>query len=302
MGFYIPWLVDAARMAVAGTGRQVIVAPGWQTRGHGGMRVVELVVGHHTGTPDTAAGDYPSLRIVRDGRADLAGPLSNYGLGRSGDIYVIAAGLCYHAGASAYAGYTDLNDEAIGIEAESAGGGRWTDAQLLVYPRLVGACLHYMRRGVDRYASHRTVARPAGRKPDPTGISDQWMRERAQLFLTPASPQTEEDPMFHIEQLPPTADGTVVEHVIALPWQGGGGGVNKVWAMLANSNSEMKLAFAHWRIKNQDGSRRLVWFLPDGATIPPLEDRGGQAPAGAYSLVLDYSSKHGGSVVIEAAR
>jgi N-acetylmuramoyl-L-alanine amidase len=189
MGIYIPWLVDAARMASAGTGHQVIVAPGWQTRGHGGMRVVELVVGHHTGTPDTAPGDYPSLRIVRDGRADLAGPLSNYGLGRNGDIFVIAAGLCYHAGASAFGGYTDLNDEAIGIEAESAGGGRWTDAQLVMYPRLVGACLHYMRRGVDRYASHRTVARPAGRKPDPTGIADDWMRRQAAAFLAAPTAQ-----------------------------------------------------------------------------------------------------------------
>lgn len=179
MGFYIPWLVDAARLAVAGTGKQVIAEPGWQNRGHGPMRVVEVVVGHHTGTPNTAAGDYPSLRIVRDGRADLAGPLAHYGLARSGNVSVIAAGLCYHAGASAYLGFTDLNDEAIGIEAESAGAGGWTGDQLLIYPRLVTACLQYMRRGVDRYASHRTIARPAGRKPDPTGIADDWMRQRA---------------------------------------------------------------------------------------------------------------------------
>lgn len=188
MGLHVAWLVDAARMAVAGTGKQVIVSPGWQGRGHaGGLRAIEIIVGHHTGTPDRAPGDYPSLNVVQNGRAGLAGPLAQYGLGRSGNVYVIAAGLSYHAGASAYAGFVDLNDEAVGIEAESAGGGGWTPEQLHMYPRLVGACLHYIRRGVDRYASHRTIARPAGRKPDPAGISDDWMRQRAATFLSGAS-------------------------------------------------------------------------------------------------------------------
>jgi N-acetylmuramoyl-L-alanine amidase-like protein len=179
MAIYVSWLVDCARAAAAGTGKQVIVSPGWDSRGHGGMRVVEGVVGHHTGTPESAPGDYPSLNVVQNGRSDLAGPLSNFGLGRSGNIYVIAAGLCYHAGASAYAGFVDLNDEFLGIEAEDSGDGVWNDAQLFMYPRLVRACLDYMRRGVDRYASHRTVATPAGRKNDPWGITDDWMRQRA---------------------------------------------------------------------------------------------------------------------------
>lgn len=189
MAIWVPWLVDAARQAVAGTGKQVIVSPGWQSRGHGGLRVVEVVVGHHTATPESAPGDYPSLAVVRDGRAGLAGPLAQYGLGRSGNVYVIAAGLCYHAGASAFAGFVDLNDESIGIEAEDSGDGVWTPDQLLIYPRLVRACLDYIRRGVDRYASHRTVAVPAGRKNDPAGISDQWMRQQA------ASVQQQEEDM-----------------------------------------------------------------------------------------------------------
>lgn len=188
MGIFIPWLVDAARMAIAGTGKQVIVCAGWETRGHGGLRVVEAVIGHHTGTPDSVAGDYPSLPVVRDGRSDLAGPLSNFGLARSGNPYVIAAGCCWHAGASAYAGFVDLNDEAIGIEAESAGAGGWTAGQLLMYPRLVGACLHYMNRSAGRYASHRTVALPAGRKSDPYGLSDDWMRTQVTTWMNNPAP------------------------------------------------------------------------------------------------------------------
>jgi hypothetical protein len=174
------WLADAARL----TGYPVNEVSGWKSRGHGQMSSIQGVVGHHTATSAKAAGDYPSLAIVRDGRSDLPGPLSNLGLGRSGTIYVIAAGLCYHAGASAWAGFTSLNSTFLGIEAENDGSGNWTDAQLDAYPKLVGALLKQMGRGVERYVSHRTCATPAGRKPDPAKISDDWMRERAHLFMS----------------------------------------------------------------------------------------------------------------------
>lgn len=188
---YPAWLADAARS----TGFPVTEVTGWQSRGHGGMRVVEGVVGHHTGTSAKAAGDYPSLNIVTKGRSDLAGPLCNYGLGRSGRIYVVAAGCAWHAGASAHAGFRDLNDEFIGIEAESAGAGDWTAQQRAAYPRLVAAVLRYIRRDVDRYVSHRTCALPAGRKPDPTGLADDWMRGAADGHtIDPRPPDIVEHP------------------------------------------------------------------------------------------------------------
>lgn len=172
---YVPWLVDAARS----TGYPVVEVAGWQTRGHGGMRVVEGVVGHHTATADSAPGDYPSLDLVVNGRSDLAGPLCNLGLGRSGTVYVVAAGCAYHAGASRWLGFLDLNDEFLGIEAESAGYGVWTDAQRDAYPKLVASLLRYMSRGVERYAGHKDVCVPAGRKIDPVGIDTGWLRQRA---------------------------------------------------------------------------------------------------------------------------
>jgi hypothetical protein len=151
-------------------------------------------VAHHTGTPDTAQGDYPSLRIVRDGRSDLPGPLCNYGLGRNGTVYVVAAGVAWHAGPSSFAGFTNLNDTFLGIEAENAGGGRWPAAQLDAYPKLVAAILRHIGQDVNRYCSHRTCATPAGRKPDPTGIADTWMREQAAKYLDAPSP-VEETPV-----------------------------------------------------------------------------------------------------------
>jgi N-acetylmuramoyl-L-alanine amidase-like protein len=176
---YVQWLADAARS----TGYPVVEVAGWRSRGHGGMRVVEGVVGHHTGTTDKAAGDYPSVGIVTNGRSDLAGPLCNLGLGRSGTIYVVAAGCAWHAGASRWAGFTDLNDKFLGIEAESAGTGGWSNAQLDAYPKLVAALLRYMSRGPDRYAGHKDVALPLGRKPDPVGIDTNWMRQQVARIL-----------------------------------------------------------------------------------------------------------------------
>lgn len=176
---YIPWLPDAARL----TGYPVYLDYGWNGRGQGGMRVVEGVVGHHTGTPETAYGDYPSLNVVRSGRVGLFGLLSQIGLSRSGAIVIIGNGLAYHAGVSAYAGFYDLNDEFIGIEAEDSGDGQWRHEQLDAYPRLVAALLHYMRRPAERYCSHRTCALPAGRKPDPAGITDAWMHDKVRWML-----------------------------------------------------------------------------------------------------------------------
>lgn len=186
-GIFVPWLADAART----TGYPVVEVAGWHTRGHGGFAGLEGIVGHHTGTAQTAAGDYPSLRIVRDGRSDLPGPLCNYGLGRNGTIYVVAAGVAWHAGVSAYAGFSNLNDKFLGVEAEHAGGILpWTPAQLDCYPKLIGAALRYMSRPATRYCSHRTCALPAGRKPDPKSLDDAWMIRQAAAFMSgrPAAP------------------------------------------------------------------------------------------------------------------
>lgn len=183
-GIYVPWLVEAARL----TGYPVVEVAGWRTRGHGGLSSVEGVVVHHTAGP--SVGEMPSLAVVRDGRAGLAGPLSQLGLGRSGTVYVIAAGLAYHAGASAWADMTALNSRFLGIEAEDDGDGTWTPAQLDCYPRLCAALCHYMRRDASRVAAHREVALPKGRKPDPTGIDMAAFRRQITRLLA--------DPLTHI--------------------------------------------------------------------------------------------------------
>lgn len=193
MAIFVTWLADASLL----TGYPVVEVPGWKTRGHGGMTAVEGVVAHHTAGPRT--GEYPSLGVVRDGRAGLAGPLAQLGIGRSGTIYVVAAGLAWHAGESAWAGFRSLNSRFLGIEAESMGTvDDWTPAQRDCYPRLCAALLHYMRRPASRLAGHKEVA--PGRKIDPANWDMSTMRSQVGVMLT--------DPLNRISRLG-TSGGTV---------------------------------------------------------------------------------------------
>lgn len=165
-------LADAARSS----GLRVIEVPGWQERGHhetGEMVAVETIVCHHTATSASAPGDYPSLDVVTRGRADLPGPLAQLGLGRSGTVYVIAAGVAFHAGEVDHP--THDNWHAIGIEAEHDGLSPWPTDLKTSYARLCAAlALHYGLIPHFDVQGHKEVAVPAGRKTDPNFAMDEF--------------------------------------------------------------------------------------------------------------------------------
>ena len=161
-------LADACRKS----GLKVVEVEGWKTRGHGHLSGVNTIVCHHTATPASAAGDYPSLRIVRDGRSDLPGPLSQLGLGRSGTVYVIAAGVAYHAGVTHLP--RQDNWHAIGIEAEHPGVGEWSDEQYAAYARLVVALTDHYGVPLANVQGHKEIAKPTGRKIDPNFDMDRF--------------------------------------------------------------------------------------------------------------------------------
>lgn len=175
-------LADVVRTS----GLKVVEVAGWRTRGHGPMTSVEAVICHHTAGAPT--GDYPSLGVVRDGRKGLDGPLSQLGLGRSGTVYVIAAGVCWHAGATFYAWQN--NWHAIGIEAEATGTAEWPSVQYNAYVRLCAA----LRRGYavpnSRVLGHKEVAKPLGRKPDPNFNMDVFRRKVAEAYAGKTPPST----------------------------------------------------------------------------------------------------------------
>lgn len=173
-------LADAARKS----GLKVVEVDGWRARGHGHLFDLRTIVAHHTATPRSVAGDYPSLGIVRDGRAGLPGPLSQLGLGRSGTVYVIAAGVAYHAGETWESGQD--NWHALGIEAEHDGYAPWPAAQYDAYVALCRALCEHYDLDPSRVQGHKEIARPAGRKPDPTFDMDTFRDRIREDDMTPA--------------------------------------------------------------------------------------------------------------------
>ncbi|CAF1025934.1 unnamed protein product [Adineta steineri] len=154
-----------------GAGLEVVEVAGWTTRGHGQMTAVKSIICHHTAGP--ATGDFPSLNVVRDGTASLAGPLAQLGLGRTGKWYVIAAGLSYHAGVvtdtSLYANANAIGIEAegVGLPATNTGHTNWPEVQYQSYLRGVRALMTAFNVPAARVMGHKEVASPLGRKIDP---------------------------------------------------------------------------------------------------------------------------------------
>jgi peptidoglycan hydrolase-like protein with peptidoglycan-binding domain len=150
-------------------GLKVATVDGWELRG-GEMGTVRGVICHHTANPRRDL-NMPSLNILRDGRSDLPGPLSQLGLGRDGTFYVIAAGRCNHAGSGLWNGVSRGNSHFIGIEAENSGRDDdfpWPQVQLDAYHRGVAAILRHLNLAADCCAGHKEYAMPLGRKPDPS--------------------------------------------------------------------------------------------------------------------------------------
>ena len=150
-------LADVVRDA----GFTVIEQKGWRTRGHGPMTDVRTIIAHHTAGPKV--GNAPSLGLVQNGRPGLDGPLAQLLLARDSTVYVVAAGLCYHAGISRDNDY--INSHSIGIEAEATGVGMWDGANIAHYGYLTGALKdHY---GASHILGHKETCSPVGRKTDP---------------------------------------------------------------------------------------------------------------------------------------
>lgn len=165
------------------TGYPVVEVGDWHNHHHGALaNHVGVIVWHHTAgpEPEETSNNYPSLNVVRWGRAGLPGPLSNIGMGYDGTLYVISAGTCYHAGTGGWNGYSG-NSTSLGIEAEDAGDGDWTDAQLDCYPRVGAVLSQYLGEGAVANCGHKEWA--PNRKIDPAGIDMGWARSQVQWYL-----------------------------------------------------------------------------------------------------------------------
>lgn len=201
--------VDMVRTAIAHPimkGAKIIWVEGWEARSTRDSVDIDFdphgVVCHHTAGARPAAGDYPSLATVRDGRSDLAGPLSQFGLGYSGTIYVIAAGRANHAGPGGWKGLSG-NGSVWGVEAENPGTPTgttrpeqlnvpWTSEQLKWYPRLCAALAAVTPFEAEMVCFHREW-NPID-KPDPSGLdADTFRAQVAEILSSTQSDQKEDE-------------------------------------------------------------------------------------------------------------
>lgn len=193
------YLTDLADILRA-EGLRVTEVAGWKTRGAlrsdgtRGLSGMRGVVEHHTATPASAPGDYPSLAIVRDGRSDVPGPLSQLGLGRTGTWYVIAAGRAHHAGAGScsWMPTNQGNDFSIGVEAEHPGTPDvpWPAEQLEAYRRGVAALLRAYGLHPGRMIGHKEWA--PTRKVDPISLDMAAERRQVAELMEDDMPSAEE--------------------------------------------------------------------------------------------------------------
>lgn len=183
----MPYLTDLG-VACRKSGLRVVEQPNWRGRGHGPFKAVNTIACHHTAGP--ASGEAPSLGVVTNGRPGLDGPLSQIVLGRSGTVYVVAAGVAWHAGATWTAAQD--NYHAIGIEAEATGVSAWPAVQYDAYARLCRALIDHYRLPVSAVQGHKEICKPAGRKIDPNFDMNAF-RAAVGRVGTPAPPQQEDD-------------------------------------------------------------------------------------------------------------
>ena len=164
-----PWLAAVLRDA----GLTVKEHGDWQGRGRD-MAAIYGVVVHDTVTT-TASTDDNVADLLRDGRPDLAGPLSQMGVDRQGRYWLIADGRCNHNG------YGTWGNDALGIEVFCAGGltGReesWNPAQREAVAVGVAAILAHIDLPASRCQGHKE--QDPGRKIDPYGVDMDDLRAR----------------------------------------------------------------------------------------------------------------------------
>lgn len=159
-------LASRLERAVKNAGVKYKKVSGWSSRGHGSMGSIKTIVAHHTAGP--LRGNSPSLNVVAYGRPGLSGPLSQLFLARDGTVYLVAAGVSYHAGRVRSSSYG--NSHSIGIEAENTGlsNDPWPAHQIDAYAKLCKALCKEFGLSTSRVLGHREVCSPAGRKSDPS--------------------------------------------------------------------------------------------------------------------------------------
>lgn len=164
--------------------------PGALTRGRS-MSAIHGVVWHHTASGPNWNDSHVAF-LLRDGRRDLAGPLSQLGLERGGTFVVVATGKANHNG------YGMWGNDSIGIEAYNDGVGEpWAPAQVEAYQIGTAAILKHLGKSSSWMKGHRET--DPRRKIDPAGLDMSAMRRTVSGLIVATKPdpidESEDDDM-----------------------------------------------------------------------------------------------------------
>jgi hypothetical protein len=179
---FLTWLPDVLRDA----GIDVWISPGAETRtSRAAGLYVNGVVWHHTATSTTWS-DAAVHALLRDGRRDLAGPLSQVGVERDGTWVLVALGRANHNG------YGTWGNDSIGLEFYNDGRGEpFTKAQYEGGITGTRAILNHLGLSMSRTLGHKET--DPERKIDPT-LDMTVVRQRLIVPTpTPDDPDDDDD-------------------------------------------------------------------------------------------------------------
>lgn len=201
------WLEDVLREWIPANKLRAL--PAWKEYGHGDYGSLWGVMIHHTGNARETA------ESIQRGRPDLQGPLSNLHIAPDGTVTVVAAGVCWHAGAGSYPGIptNNANYHLIGIECawpantliskDTEWLEKWPDPQIISMRDTVAGILNRLGFSSSRVIAHKEWAGASQGKWDPGNLDMNWFRAevaKAQRgeFKTPAPqpiPQPQPQPI-----------------------------------------------------------------------------------------------------------
>jgi hypothetical protein len=145
--------------------------------GEGGeISYVKYLVWHATAT-SAGVSDLALRNLLEDGRADLNGPLSQWGLERDGQLPFIADGKCNHNG------YGDGANNTWAIEAANDNRGEpFPNVQVDVWCRASAVMCLYMKTTPEAWIRAHKETDPR-RKSDPVGLNMDTMRANIALHM-----------------------------------------------------------------------------------------------------------------------